>query len=212
MSADGPEGPSPVSVTRTGAIARLTLDRPQARNAIDTAMAEALVTAVESVADTSAVVVAASGPAFCAGLDLREIRAGTMPSTDGIRALAGLPAVVIGVVEGPAFAAGLDLALACDILIASPAASFADLHMKIGLPPPRHLVGSLIARVGRSRARLMLLDPQPVDAVRSCDWGLVDMLLPADEALPAALSLAEAVAAAERPLVEQILALVRAPA
>jgi enoyl-CoA hydratase len=210
--AAGQEASGRVSVVRTGAVARLTLERPQARNAINTAMAKALEAAVESLADASAVVVAATGPAFCAGLDLGEVRAGTMPSTGGIRALAASPAVVIGVVQGPAFAAGLDLALACDILYASPTALFADLHVKIGLPPPQDLVEALVRRVGRSRATLLLLDPVPVDAARAQSWGLVDVLLPEGEALHAALALAEAVAAAERPVVERILTLLRTPA
>jgi enoyl-CoA hydratase/carnithine racemase len=200
----------PLTLSRDGHVARLTLNRPGARNAINTEMATALSAAVAALSDTRVVLVDACGPAFCAGLDIGEVRAGTFPPTDGIHALSALPALVIGVVEGPALAAGFDLALACDLIVAAPGAAFADLHLKLGLRPPPSLVEALVSRVGRHRALLMLMDATPVDAETAHQIGLVDLLVDSStagqNAREAATAIARAAADADPALVGSIMA------
>jgi enoyl-CoA hydratase len=199
-----------LTIRRHDGIAHLTLNRPAVRNAINTELGTALSRAVESLARERVVIVDANGPAFCAGLDLREVRAGSFPPTDGIHALSRLPGLVIGVVEGPALAAGLDLAMACDLIVASPGASFADLHLKLGLPPPPSLADALRARVGRHRALLLLVDPVPVDAATAYQIGLVDLLVHPAPGSPTAgdtaARLARAVADADPALADSIVA------
>jgi len=116
-------------------VAVITLDRPEARNALDNAMCEELRRAAEAAAADRAVrvvLVRANGPAFCAGADLKErqgmsaaqVRARRVKGFEAYAALEALPMPAIAVVAGPAVGAGVEIAAACDFIIATPAASF----------------------------------------------------------------------------------------
>lgn len=119
----------------------LTLNRPQAMNALSLALRRALVRTLDTLAQDDSVrvlILTGAGRAFCAGLDLREIDPGAITGdagTDVATALANFPRPVIGAVNGAAITGGLEVALACDLLIASSEARFADTHARIGVIP-----------------------------------------------------------------------------
>jgi enoyl-CoA hydratase len=117
----------------TDGVATITLDRPQARNALNREMCEALISAAQSMDESiRLVLVRATGPVFCAGADLKEregmtesqVRARRMKAFAAYAALEALPMPAIAVVEGPAVGSGCEIAAACDFIVATPAASF----------------------------------------------------------------------------------------
>jgi enoyl-CoA hydratase len=185
-------------------VAVLTMNRPQSLNALSIGLREALVRALREIAadsDVRAVVLTGAGRGFCAGLDLKELgERGLVPSNadnDVSAALAAMPQPVIGAINGVAITGGLELALACDILIASTQARFADTHARIGIVPYWGLSQKLSRLVGRSRAMEMSLSGNFVDAATAERWGLVNRVVEPDALLPAALALAADIASAD---------------
>ena len=200
-------------------VALVTLNRPEARNAISRqllAELRATMTAVDVDDEVRAVVVTGADPAFCAGLDLKELgRDGgplnDPPSTggagDGVtdnedrRARRADPAArqfsplvtdkpIIGAVNGPAVTGGLELALNCDFLVASERARFADTHARIGVQPLWGLSVLLPQAVGLRRAKEMSATGNFLDAATALEWGLVNHVVPHDQLVPTALRLA----------------------
>lgn len=185
-------------------VALLTLNRPDALNALSMALREALVQALQSLAAdpaTRVVVLTGAGRAFCAGLDLKELGQGGLPPAgphnDPVAALHALPQPVIGALNGAAVTGGLELALACDILLASRQARLADTHARIGILPGWGLSQKLSRLVGRSRAMEMSMSGNFVDADTAERWGLVNRVLAPEALLPAALALAQDIASAD---------------
>ncbi len=185
-------------------VALLTLNRPQALNALSMALREALVLALQAVAAdpaTRAVVLTGAGKGFCAGLDLKELGQGGLPPSgphnDPVAALHAMPQPVIAALKGVAITGGLELALACDILIASSQARLADTHARIGIVPGWGLSQKLSRLVGRSRAMEMSLSGNFVDAATAERWGLVNRVVEPDALLPEALALARDIASAD---------------
>jgi enoyl-CoA hydratase/carnithine racemase len=170
-------------------IAWLTLNRPQARNALSRALMSALESAIDAAAADPAVrivVIAAAGPAFCAGHDLREIRA--EPGRAAYEALfvqcsrlmtklVRLPKPVIARVHGVATAAGCQLVASCDLAIAAETARFATPGVNIGLFCSTPMV-ALSRAVGRKQAMEMLLTGDLIDAARAREIGLVNRVVP----------------------------------
>jgi enoyl-CoA hydratase/carnithine racemase len=201
---------SVVRETRQGAIAILTLARPQARNGLNLAMLAALQAAIDRLStdrETSAVVVAAEGPAFCAGHDLKELTAHRRDD-DGGRAFYALtmdrcatmmtsiirsPKPFIAAVEGVATAAGCQLVATCDLAVAGEAARFATPGVNIGLFCSTPMV-ALSRNVPRKRAMEMLLLGELLDARAAADFGLVNRIVPAGGALEGALEMARVIA------------------
>jgi enoyl-CoA hydratase/carnithine racemase len=193
-----------------GAIAVLTLNRPAARNSLSEATIASLHATLNDIADDArvrAVVIAAEGPAFCAGHDLKELTA-RRSDTDGgrayfaeimnacssmMQAIVNLPKPVVAAVQGIATAAGCQLVASCDLAIASEAASFATPGVDIGLFCSTPMV-ALSRNVGRKPAMEMLLTGEPVAAVRAREIGLVNRVVPAGTERAAAIALAEQVA------------------
>ncbi|MFP3944462.1 MAG: enoyl-CoA hydratase [Alphaproteobacteria bacterium] len=182
----------------SGAVRRLTLNRPQARNALSLEMMRALIGALERAAedrDCRVVVLAAAGPAFCAGHDLKELVA--LKSADGggrgaheivfavcrdlMLKIVTLPQPVIAEVQGLATAAGCQLVASCDLAVAARSARFATPGVNIGLFCSTPMV-ALSRNVGRKQAMEMLLTGDMVDAARAREMGLVNRVA-ADEAL-----------------------------
>ncbi|WP_043341515.1 enoyl-CoA hydratase [Belnapia moabensis] len=201
----------PVTRRDEGAVAIITLDRPAARNSLSRAMLAALQSALDEVAEDErirCVVLAAEGPAFSAGHDLKEITARraepdcgtaffaeTMAACSAVmQRVVTLPQPVVAAVEGVATAAGCQLAASCDLLVASERAKFCTPGVDIGLfcSTP----GVALARaVPRKAAMEMLLLGEMVPAAEAHRMGLVNRVVPAGTALDAGLDLAQRIAA-----------------
>ena len=179
--------------------ALVTLNRPQAKNALSSAMRRELVRlfAQELPGRARVVVLTGAGDAFCAGLDLKELGSGgdtagliATPALDAAHAMRAFPGPVIGAVNGAAITGGLEIALACDVLLASESARFADTHGRVGILPAWGLSQVLPRRIGEGRAKAMSFTGNFVDAQRAMAWGLVNEVFPAQDLLPAALRMA----------------------
>jgi enoyl-CoA hydratase/carnithine racemase len=174
-------------------VATLTLNRPQARNALSQGMLRALIEALDAIkADDSVkvVVLAGAGPAFCAGHDLKELRAANYaPSytqalfadcAQAMQAIVRLPKVVIAQVHGIATAAGAQLVASCDLAVAAEDARFATPGVNIGLFCSTPMV-ALSRNVAPKHAMQMLLTGELIDAATAQRFGLVNELVPAAE-------------------------------
>ncbi len=187
-----------------GAVATVTIDRPEVRNAVDPATAAALVEAFRRFDADDALAVAVltgAGGTFCAGYDLRAIAAGSRSpeldeSGDGpmgpTRLVLGKP--VIAAVEGYAVAGGLELALWCDLRVAGAGAVFGVFNRRWGVPLIDMGTIRLPRMIGQGRALDMVLTGRPVEADEALRIGLVQRVVDAGEALPEALRLARKLA------------------
>lgn len=186
---------SPICVEREGAIARITLNRPDAGNAIDLVLAQALATAAEECAgDTSVrcVVLAGAGRFFCVGGDVPAFAAAgsevpaflrTLADTlhGAIVTLARMPKPLIVAVNGPAAGAGLSLALLGDVVIAARSTHFTAAYTGIGLTPDGGMSWLLPRLIGLRRAQSMILTNERVTAVEAVAIGLVTRVVEDDE-------------------------------
>lgn len=192
-------------------VATLTLNRPRARNALSHAMLTALVEEFARLAadgGVRAVVLAAEGPAFCAGHDLKEMTAYRADADRGaarfkdlfdlcssvMMAIPALPQPVIAAVEGIATAAGCQLVASCDLAVAGSEARFATPGVQIGLFCSTPMV-ALSRNLSRKAAMAMLLTAEMAEAEEAKDLGLVNRVVPAGTALAAAQDLAAGIAA-----------------
>jgi enoyl-CoA hydratase/carnithine racemase len=190
----------------TDGVAWLTLNRPASRNALSTGLMEALdaeLARIESDPRVKAVVIGGAGPAFCAGHDLRELRASpTRAAYEATFALCSrlmlrvvrLPKPVIARVHGVATAAGCQMVASCDLAVAADTARFATPGVNIGLFCSTPMV-ALSRAVGRKAAMEMLLTGDLVDALRAREIGLVNRVVPEGELDAAVLALAGQIAA-----------------
>ena len=194
-------------------VATITINRPEARNALNRAVRSALPKAVSACEADDAVdvmILTGTDPAFSAGVDLKEIGAGAAAGDDLRSGPAdGAPAEVIdmggrneegrlpwrgalpprtklliGAINGVAVTGGFELALGCDFLIASDRARFADTHARVGVMPGWGLTVLLPQRVGVARAREMSVTGNFIDGQQAYEWGLVNHVVPHDELLP----------------------------
>ncbi|MBS1847905.1 MAG: enoyl-CoA hydratase [Actinobacteria bacterium] len=196
-------------------VATITLDRPEARNALSGALLRELsATMARADADdaVAAVVLTGADPAFCAGLDLKELGSGGGPPelpdfrrADGTRGPFGaMTKPVIGAVNGVAVTGGLELALACDFLIASDRARFADTHARVGIQPGWGLTVMLPETIGVRRAREMSATGNFVDAPTALAWGLVNHVVAHAELLDFARSIGRDIASNDDAAVRRI--------
>jgi len=193
-----------------GEIAVLTLNRPQARNSLSEALIAELADALGKIAterSVRAVVLAANGPAFCAGHDLKELTAHRSAPDRGreyfrhvmescsemMQAIVHLPKPVIAAVNGTATAAGCQLVASCDLAVASAAATFATPGVDIGLFCSTPMV-ALSRNVAPKHAMEMLLTGEAVSADGAQRIGLVNRVVPAGRERAEALALARAIA------------------
>ena len=196
----------PVVVTRDGPVQTVTLNQPERRNPLSLETITALRGAI-SGSDAAIIVIAATGPAFSAGHDLREMSSREpefydelfRACNDLMLAIHLLPQPVIASVQGIATAAGCQLVAACDLAIASETARFATPGVRVGLFCTTPMVE--VARVvGRKRAMQMLLTGEAIDARTAADWGLINEVVPADRLASRTYELAAQIATAS-PLV-----------
>ncbi len=203
--------PAPVLVRQDrDGVACLTLNRPQARNALSEALLGALGDALARIADDAsvrAVILSAEGPAFSAGHDLKEMTGRRADPDRGrayyaevlercagvMQAIVRLPQPVIAAVEGVATAAGCQLVASCDLAVAGAEARFCTPGVQIGLFCSTPMV-ALSRTMGRKHALEMLLLGEMADAQTACRFGLVNRVVPAGHALDAARRMAESIA------------------
>jgi enoyl-CoA hydratase/carnithine racemase len=202
-------------------IATVTIDRPEVRNALNTEVLRLLPHHVEEAEgrdDVDVIILTGTDPAFTAGVDLKEAAAGGHGDTaaaiaEVLRPRRGpLPAVskpLIGAVNGVAVTGGLELALACDFLVASDRARFADTHARVGVMPGWGLTVLLPQAIGVRRAREMSTTGNYVDADLAYAWGLVNHVVPHDELLGFCRALAADIISNDQAGVRQILATYR---
>jgi len=186
-----------VKIERKGEVALITLNRPAARNAINVELCMAFCEAVAAAQDARCIVVTGADPAFCAGLDLKNLgtdRLSELPSYAA--ALDGSRVPLIAAVNGAAVTGGFEIALGCDFIVASERAVFADTHVRVGVYPGPVLV-DLPRRIGMAWAREMSMSGNFVDAATALRIGLANHVLPHEELLPFALRLAGQIAEAD---------------
>ncbi len=188
-----------VLVEKHEGYAVITLNRPDEMNALSRDLRKEFVAAFEdcNADDTVRVVVlTGNGKAFCAGFDLKELgsdnsdNAAEEVSNVMADAMANFKGPIIGAINGHAVTGGFELALACDVLIASENARFADTHARVGILPGWGLSQKLPRLIGLSRAKEISLTGAPVFAQQAYEWGLVNHVLPAEELLPKAIEIA----------------------
>jgi enoyl-CoA hydratase/carnithine racemase len=193
-----------------GSVAVLTLNRPEARNSLSEAMIEQVHASLKAIAldhHVRAVVIAANGPAFSAGHDMKELTARRSDADRGrgyfaeimnacsamMQEVVRLPKPVVAAVQGIATAAGCQLVATCDLAVASEAATFATPGVDIGLFCSTPMV-ALSRNVPRKQAMEMLLTGEPVSAVYAREIGLINRVVPAGQEREAAIALAQKVA------------------
>ena len=188
-----------------GHVGVITLDRPEARNALTFTTYRELEDAVRSTTERCLVITGAD-PAFCSGDDVKQVMAGagdrvaadlavTPSLTPAADALLHTDVPVIAAVNGAAVGWGMELALMADLRVASERARFGELFVKRGLCCDAPGIGRLAQLVGRERAAELLFTGRIVDAAEARDIGLVGRVVPHDELLPTALALAQEIAA-----------------
>jgi enoyl-CoA hydratase/carnithine racemase len=193
-----------------GSIAVLTLNRPEARNSLSEGLIAELHAALKDIHDDTnvrAVVIAANGPAFSSGHDMKELTARRTDADRGrayfagimtacsamMQAIVHLPKPVVAAVQGIATAAGCQLVASCDLAVASEAATFATPGVDIGLFCSTPMV-ALSRNVPRKQAMEMLLTGEPISAARARDIGLINRVVAAGTERDAAIALARQVA------------------
>lgn len=188
-----------VLVERDGPVAIVTMNRPDALNALSRALRTEIVKTFSELAADDTVRVAiltGAGRAFTAGVDLKEAgQTGFALGADGgeidlAKGLSAFPWPIIGAINGFAITGGFELALMCDVLLASENAKFADTHARVGIMPGWGLSQKLSRLIGISRAKELSFSGNFLDAETSERWGLVNRVYAADDLLPAAVKLA----------------------
>jgi len=172
-------------IERDGPVAVLTLNRPDAMNALSRVLREALSSAFRELAaddDVRVAIVTGAGRAFCAGFDLKELSeasgdAAETADNDLPEAMGEFAGPIIGAVNGHAITGGFELALACDVLVASNAARFADTHARVGILPGWGLSQKLPRLIGVSRAKELSFTGNYIEAEQACAWGLVNRVV-----------------------------------
>jgi enoyl-CoA hydratase len=188
-----------LKIERGDGVGILTLNRPSVMNALSYALRDAIAVGVEELANDPSVRVliltGAGERAFSAGLDLKEIgELGLRPpggrSRNPVKALELCPKPIIGAINGIAITGGVELTLACDVVLASTTASFADTHARVGIIPGWGLSQKLSRAIGVSRAKELSLTGNFLDAKTALAWGLVNHVYEPADLLPAARKLA----------------------
>lgn len=178
----------------------VTLNRPEAMNALSRDMRRDFVAAFRTCTedrDIRVVILTGNGKAFCAGFDLKELGSSDATNTaeeaDNVvaQAMEAFDGPIIGAINGHCITGGFEMALACDILIASQNARFADTHARVGMLPGWGLSQKLPRLIGLSRAREIAFTGAPIFAQQAYEWGLVNHVVAADELLPRAIKMAQ---------------------
>jgi 2-(1,2-epoxy-1,2-dihydrophenyl)acetyl-CoA isomerase len=197
-----------LALDRTGSIATITLNRPDARNALDMVMRRELVAVldeIESDASARVVVLTGAGGHFCSGGDVKTMRDKRHTAAEGrarveqlnrmVLRLVDFPRPTIAMVDGYAVGAGSNLALCCDLIVASDRAKFGELFWKIGLVPDGGGTWLLPRVVGMARAKELIFTADIIDAAEAARIGLVNRVVPVAELEKTTRALADKIAA-----------------
>lgn len=198
-------------------VATVTLNRPEARNALSAEVRRELPRAMRQAdesAEVDVVILTGADPAFCAGLDLKELGAGDHDLAAGGASGEAVPRgpipemtkPVIGAINGAAITGGFELALHCSFLVASERARFADTHSRVGIQPGWGLTALLTEAVGVRRARQLSVTGNFLDAPTALAWGLVNHVVPHDDLLAFCRQLAADIVSNDQAGVRRILA------
>ena len=203
-------------VERTGPIATLTMNRPEARNALDLVMRREMLAALDEIEGDEAarvVILTGSGEHFCAGGDVKSMKERRQTAAEGRRRvqmlntmvmrLVDFPRPTIAMVDGYAVGAGTNLALCCDLVVASDRARFGELFNKLGLAPDGGGTWFLSRLVGLARAKELIFTGDIFDAAEALRLGLVNRVVPVAELRAATRALAEKIAAGP-PVVQRL--------
>ena len=196
-----------VLVTKDSGVTTVTLNRPDALNALSGALRQALAETFLTLRDddeTQVIILTGAGRAFTVGLDLKEL-GGETPSTRSANggsvdlgaAMTDLGKPVIGAINGFAITGGFEIALMCDFMIASEHARFADTHARVGVVPGWGLSQRLPRLIGINRAKELSLTGNFLDADTACSWGLVNRVVSAEDLLPTCQQLARDIVSTE---------------
>ena len=199
-------------------IATITLNRPAARNALSSEVLLLLPQVMREADerdDVDVVILTGADPAFCAGLDLKELgsTAGNLggsgadgtPNASGVRGpFPGMNKPLIGAINGVAITGGFELALNCDFLVASEHAKFGDTHTRVGVMPGWGLTVLLPQAIGVRRAREMSFTGNFMLADEALEWGLVNHVVPHAELIPFTRKLASDIIGNDQAGVRQI--------
>jgi enoyl-CoA hydratase len=199
-------------------VATVTLNRPEARNALSGEVRRELPRAMRQADESDevdVVILTGADPAFCAGLDLKELGAGDhdlaagAPSGEADPPRGPIPEMarpVIGAINGAAITGGFELALRCSFLVASERARFADTHSRVGIQPGWGLTALLTEAVGVRRARELSATGNFLDAPTALAWGLVNHVVPHDDLMAFCRRLAADIVSNDQAGVRRILA------
>ena len=195
-----------VLIEKNQGVATVTMNRPDALNALSAALRQAIVETFHHLredAETEVIILTGAGRAFTVGLDLKELGGEVVPSqevspnsndaitdTDVGNAVAQVGKPVIGAVNGFAITGGFEIALMCDFIIASTNARFADTHARVGVVPGWGLSQRLPRLIGINRAKELSLTGNFLDAETARDWGLVNRVVSDEALLPTCQQLA----------------------
>jgi enoyl-CoA hydratase len=196
----------PLLVERNGeGFATLTFNRPDKLNTLSIALRrelEAAVAALEADPAVRVLILTGAGRAFTAGLDLDEwaapgVTAAAAYEHDAVASLARFSGPLIGAINGLAITGGVEIALACDLLIASTDARFADTHAKVGLLPGWGGSARMIQRIGLQRAKELAFTGRFMSADEALSWGFVNRVVAPEQLMPEAQALARQMLAAD---------------
>lgn len=205
-----------VLVEKSEGVALITLNRPKAMNALSRELRGRLVEVLRELEGDDSVevmIMAGAGDrAFCAGLDLKELGGETGEGSaaggeavdtgaDIVRSMEQGTKPIIGAINGVAITGGFELALACDVLVGSTAARFADTHARVGLLPGWGLSQKLSRLVGLYRAKELSLTGNFIDAEQSERWGLLNRVVEPGELIDTCRALAQDMRSCQRPMV-----------
>ncbi len=188
-----------ILVEKHGETAVVTLNRPQAMNALSRELRAAIAEtfdALEADPGIRVAILTGAGKAFCAGLDLKELGQGadtvqgTVTTRDPVTSMGRFSGPIIGAINGVAITGGFEIALACDVLICSSEARFADTHGRVGILPGWGLSQKLSRAIGIYRAKELSLTGNFMTASQAHDWGLANRVVAPDQLMPACRKLA----------------------
>lgn len=200
-------GFSTILVEKSERLCTLTLNRPDARNAIDLVMREEIAAALDEMEADDAVrvlILTGAGEHFCAGGDIKSMQAKRHTAVDGrarvqllnrmVLRLVNFPKPTLAMVDGFAVGAGFNLALGCDLIIASDRARFGQVFSKLGLVPDGGGTYFLPRLVGPAKAKELVFTADIIDAEEALRLGLVNRVVPAGDLRQATLTLARRIA------------------